>query len=81
MNYESSYEFLHGRPLKPEVIRYCFEGVSLLRGLYRVIDRKLDPASKEKVQNATKDRIEHSKSANYEGRSSRNAFGPWNEGG
>ena len=81
MNYESSYEFLHGRPLKPEVIRYCFEGVSLLRGLYRVIDRKLDPASKEKVQSATEGRIEYSKSANYEGRSSRNAFGPWNEGG
>lgn len=81
MNYENSYEFLHGRPLKPEVIRYCFEGVALLRGLYRVISRKLDPAWREKVQSATKDRIEHSKSANFDGRSKRNALGPWDEGG
>lgn len=80
MNYESSYEFLHGRPLKPEVIRYCFESVALLRGLYRVINRKLDPAWKDKVQSATKDRIEHSKSADFEGRSKRNALGPCVDG-
>ena len=81
MNYESSYEFLHRRPLKPEVTRYCFESVAFLRVSYRVINRKLDPAWKESMQSATKDRTEHSKCADFDGRSRRNALGPWDEGG
>lgn len=75
------YELFNERPIKPEILEYCAQDVSLLPGLYSFYQKKLiHPENKfweAEVQIATRERIKLSQSPGYNGRTRENARGPW----
>ncbi|KAJ5468443.1 hypothetical protein N7475_006195 [Penicillium sp. IBT 31633x] len=75
------YEVFNERPLKPEIMKYCAQDVTLLPGLYLKYHAKLSSPGEgfweSEVLIATKKRIELSQSSKYNGHSRENARGPW----
>lgn len=74
---DGRYGIFDERPLTPEIIQYCASDVAFLPGLYDVYDGKLNHSWQVMVQDATKDRIKLSQSANYNGQASDKVLGPW----
>jgi exonuclease 3'-5' domain-containing protein 1 len=73
-----SYEVFNSRPLSEEVRKYCMQDVQLLPRLWLHYSPMLEPYWKRKVEDATKDRIKLSQSANFNGKGRHMALGPWN---
>lgn len=75
------YEVFNERPLRPEIIKYCAQDVTLLPGLYAKYHARLCRPGQgfweSEVLIATKKRIELSQSPKYDGHTRENARGPW----
>ncbi|KAI8943043.1 hypothetical protein NX059_001079 [Plenodomus lindquistii] len=72
-----SYAVFNLRPLSPEIKEYCMQDVYLLPRLWLHYSLKLKPHWRKKVEDATLERIKLSQSANYNGKGSHKALGPW----
>ena len=66
------YEIFNERPLHPDIVRYCAGGVSLLPGLYKTYQSKLNQRGENfwrtEVEKATRDRTGLSQSRAMPGR-------------
>ncbi|KAL9084958.1 MAG: hypothetical protein Q9165_007824 [Trypethelium subeluteriae] len=71
-----SYEIFNERPLAPEIVLYCVQDVRILSKLFFHYQNKLDSAWKEKVREATMDRIILSHEVDYNGQGRHMALGP-----
>ncbi|KAJ5722188.1 ribonuclease H-like domain-containing protein [Penicillium malachiteum] len=69
------------RPLSSKVIEYCAQDVIFLPGLYTYYDSLLREPWRTRVVDATKARIEFSKSPDFPRNSRSFALGPWREDG
>lgn len=75
-------EIFNERPLKPEIIQYCKQGVMFLPSLYNVYSLKLRGPQQTfwrvYVRETTNDRIKMSQSPGYDGKSKVQTIG-WND--
>ncbi|KAJ6021233.1 hypothetical protein N7540_006737 [Penicillium herquei] len=69
------------RPLSSKVIEYCAQDVAFLPGLYAYYDSLLREPWRTRVLDATKERIEFSKSPDFPRKSRDFALGPWRDDG
>ncbi|KAJ5709695.1 ribonuclease H-like domain-containing protein [Penicillium malachiteum] len=69
------------RPLSSKVIEYCAQDVIFLPGLYHYYDSLLREPWRTRVVDATKARIEFSKSPDFPRNSRGFALGPWRDDG
>jgi exonuclease 3'-5' domain-containing protein 1 len=78
-----SYEIFNERPLKPEIVEYCAQDVTLLPELWDAYNTKLRPLGqafwRSQVKKATEDRIKLSQSPTYDGQAKNKVCGPWDE--
>jgi exonuclease 3'-5' domain-containing protein 1 len=76
-----NFDVFNGRPLKPEILRYCKQDVELLPSLWEVYSSKLRLPGmacwRQMVRQATQERIKLSKSKNYDGQAKSKVCGPW----
>ncbi|KAF2094193.1 exonuclease [Rhizodiscina lignyota] len=70
------YEVFNERPLAPEIVLYCVQDVRILPKLLSYYQNKLGNAWKERVQEATRDRIIQSHGANFNGKGRHMALAP-----
>lgn len=76
------YEVFNERPLRPEIIKYCAQDVTLLPRLWTFYNNRLEMASpralmwREKIERETIERIRLSQSASYNGTGKHMALGP-----
>ncbi|KAI4275989.1 MAG: hypothetical protein LQ337_002810 [Flavoplaca oasis] len=73
-----AYEVFNARPLGEDIRAYCIQDVKLMPKLWALYNAKLvSPLWKEKVENATRDRVLLSQSALFNGKGPHMALGPW----
>ena len=77
-NRGGSYEVFNARPLSEDIRAYSIQDVKLMPKLWALYNAKLvSPLWKEKVENATLDRVVMSQSALFNGNGPHMALGPW----
>ena len=77
-NRGGSYEVFNARPLSEDIRAYCIQDVKLMPKLWAVYNAKLvSPLWKERVANATRERVLMSQSALFNGNGPHMALGPW----
>ncbi|KAL3466891.1 ribonuclease H-like domain-containing protein [Aspergillus heterothallicus] len=62
-----SYEVFNARPLSEDIIKYCAQDVRILPNLLTIYNSKLRGGWKEKIEAATRDRIDVCLQARYTG--------------
>ncbi|KAF2233247.1 hypothetical protein EV356DRAFT_448649 [Viridothelium virens] len=70
------YEVFNERPPAPDIVLYCVQDVRILSKLFLLYQSKLDSAWKEKVKEATRDRIILSQGVDYNGQGRHMALAP-----
>jgi exonuclease 3'-5' domain-containing protein 1 len=72
-----SYGVFNIRPLSQDIILYCIQDVQLLPRLWQTYDSKLTGKWAVKVEKATKETVDLSKTESYVGKGPQKALGPW----
>ena len=72
-----TFEVFNERPLNSDIVLYCVQDVLWLPKLFDTYASKLGKKRWNKVDKATKERLEKSWSAEYEGNGVHMAYGPW----
>ncbi|KAJ4388149.1 hypothetical protein N0V93_008755 [Gnomoniopsis smithogilvyi] len=73
------YEVFNERPLRPEIIKYCAQDVTLLPQLWELYKKRLGDASsvwRARIHRETEERIKLSQSTNYNGKGKHMAVAP-----
>lgn len=71
-----SYEVFNTRPLSHDILLYCIQDVQFMPKLWRHFDSKMTPGWAEKVQKATKERVDLSQTATFNCDGDHMALGP-----
>jgi exonuclease 3'-5' domain-containing protein 1 len=71
-----SYEVFNARPLSNDMLLYCIQDVQFMPELWRHYDSRMTPDWAEKVQKATKERVDLSQTATFNGDGRHMARGP-----
>jgi exonuclease 3'-5' domain-containing protein 1 len=71
-----SYEVFNTRPLSNDMLLYCIQDVQFMPKLWRHYDSKMTSKWAEKVQKATKERVDLSQTATFNGDGKHMALGP-----
>jgi exonuclease 3'-5' domain-containing protein 1 len=72
-----SYEVFNTRPLSEIIVLYCIQDVQYLPRLWHTYQSKLTRKWALKVESATKERVDVSKTESYVGHGKQKALGPW----
>ncbi|KAI4263515.1 MAG: hypothetical protein L6R42_001337 [Xanthoria sp. 1 TBL-2021] len=77
-NRGGSYEVFNTRPLSEDIKTYCVQDVKFMPKLWAVYDARLTSLSwREKVNQATRDRVMKSQSDSFNANGPHMKFGPW----
>jgi exonuclease 3'-5' domain-containing protein 1 len=71
-----SYEVFNARPLSNDMLLYCIQDVQFMPKLWQHYDSRMTPQWAEKVQKATKERVDLSQTAAFNGDGKHMARGP-----
>lgn len=72
-----SHEVFNIRPLSEDIILYCVQDVQLLPRLWQTYNSRLNRNWAIRVEKATTERVDLSKTVSYVGQGQHKALGPW----